>query len=109
MLYLYMIKTAEKPDVFSPDLENKNAVLKTENRHLKEQLDWLRRQVFGQKSERFIDSIPKEELLSGLNLSAEAEKALSEIIVPPHKRKKRKMVKTSLKLISLMTYPEKKK
>lgn len=93
-----MIKSVEKSDNSTSYLRSENEHLKDKILHLKEQLEWLRRQVFGQKSERFIDAASKDELLPGLNLSAEAEKALTEIIVPPHKRRKKKNGKNQFKV-----------
>ena len=85
-----MIKTVEKSDILQQDLRGKISVLEIENRHLKEQLEWLKRQVFGQKSERFIDPVTEDELLPGLNLAAPLPDNTDEIIVPVHRRKKNK-------------------
>jgi transposase len=53
---------------------------------LKEQFEWLKRQMFGQKSERFIDTPTKDELLPGFEIPA----FITEIIttpIPAHTRK----------------------
>ncbi len=75
----------------------KIALLEEEVRYLKEQLGWFKRQVFGQKSERFIDQVPANELLPGLEASLD-ELKVNEIIVPPHKRRKKKGGKNQFKL-----------
>ena len=37
-------------------LKQKNEILEAQVKSLQEQIDWLKRQLFGQKSERFISS-----------------------------------------------------
>ena len=95
---LCMIKTAEKPDIFSPDLKKENAVLKNEILNLKEQLEWLKRQVFGQKSERFIDPTSENELLPGLMIPDILPDNIGDMIIPPHKRRKKKGGKNQFKV-----------
>ncbi len=86
-----MLKTREKPIA-------EIAALKQEIALLKEQLDWLKRQVFGQKSERFVDPVSEDGLLPGLELSKDLPDNTDEIIVPVHKRKKKKGGKNSFKV-----------
>ncbi len=97
MLYFIMIKTAEQSLTSSEELRIKLSLLEEENRYLKEQLGWFKRQVFGQKSERFIDQLSVNELLPGLESSLN-ELKVEEIIVPPHKRRKKKGGKNQFKL-----------
>ena len=68
---------------------NENSSLSNENIVLKEQLDWFRRQIFGQKSEKVIADVNEEQLLlEGFEkLKKEEVDALS---VGNYKRKKNK-------------------
>ena len=93
-----MLKTAKKSEVLPDNFKLENAALKQEIGHLKEQLEWLKRQVFGQKSERFVDSALEDELLPGLNLADPLPRNIDEIIVPVHRRKKKKGGKDKFKL-----------
>lgn len=69
----------------------------TEISRLKEQLEWFKRQVFGQKSERFVDTPSRDELLPGLEIPA----PVSEIVatpIPAHVRKVTKSGKDKFKV-----------
>jgi transposase len=103
-----MLKTVEKSGVSPHNLEVKIAALEIENRHLKEQLEWLKRQVFGQKSERFVDPASEDELLPGLNLTDPLPDNINEIIVPVHKRRKKKGGKNKFKVDIPEDLPRKK-
>ena len=93
-----MNKTAEKSTNNSNVLELENKHLKAEISNLQEQLDWFKRQVFGQKSERFVDPVSPDELLPGLDLIEEAQEQLHQKIIPPHKRRVRKKGKNQFKV-----------
>ena len=72
-------------------LEAEKARLETENERLKQTLEWFKRQVFGEKSERFTDLPDKNQLLLGLNLPAsesEAEPPAKETTAEAPKRKR---------------------
>ncbi|NGX32728.1 MAG: hypothetical protein K1060chlam4_00778 [Candidatus Anoxychlamydiales bacterium] len=81
--------------IIDKTLENKVVILtqenefyKTENSQLKEQLNWLQRQIFGKKSERIVSNSSEEQLtFEGLeNLKTEEE--AEEENTPAHKRRK---------------------
>jgi transposase len=55
--------------------------------HLEEQLTWFKRQIFGRKSERIIDTKPEQLLFDGFE-STSQQKAETKAI-PAHERKKR--------------------
>lgn len=93
-----MVKIAEKQDILGLNLEATIVSLENENRRLKDELEWLKRQIFGQKSERFVDATPENEILPGLNLSGILPDSIGEIIVPPHKRRKKKGGKNQFKV-----------
>ncbi|XXG31957.1 MAG: transposase [Ferrovum myxofaciens] len=46
------LETAQKPTDQVAVLTHTNSLLQAENAHLKRQLEWFRRHLFGQKSER---------------------------------------------------------
>jgi hypothetical protein len=56
--------------------------------HLEEQLAWFRRQVFGQKAERFIDPAGRDELpaLPGLVMPEPVAPVVPPVAVPAHQR-----------------------
>lgn len=62
--------------------------LENENTYLKEQLDWMKRQLFGKRSEKEIPSNEEQLLLDGFGELKPAEE--DKQTVPAHKRKKRK-------------------
>lgn len=71
-------------------LKNENTNLKNENSYLKEQLDWFQRQVFGRKSERYIDPPDaQEQPLPGFELEPK-DPPKEKIKVPEHERKKKR-------------------
>lgn len=53
---------------------------------LQNQIDWFKRQIFGQKSERFVDMPGQEELLPGFELPIET-KEVQETPIASHVRK----------------------
>ena len=93
-----MAKIAEKQDILGVNLEATIVSLENENRRLKDELEWLKRQIFGQKSERFVDATPENEILPGLNLSGILPDSIGEIIVPLHKRRKKNGGKNQFKV-----------
>lgn len=71
------------------DLKQENALLRLQIQVLQEQLDWLKKQVFGQKSERFISKDDHEQNLPGLE-PVEPEQEEKKISVPAHEKRKAK-------------------
>ena len=74
--------------IYVEKLENENLVLNNEVTHLKEQLEWFRRQIFGQQSEKVKD-VPNDRqlLFEGFeNLQKESPEEKRE--VKAHTRKK---------------------
>ncbi len=68
------------------DLLKENKILKEDIKVLKEQLDWFKRQIFGQRSEKFLVN---EEQLVLPGLEQLAKKEMKETTpVPAHERKK---------------------
>lgn len=58
---------------------------------LQSQLEWLKRQMFGQKSERFVDEPSKEELLPGLDFPPETKEIqMTQIVAHTRKNVKNK-------------------
>jgi transposase len=55
--------------------------------HLEEQLAWLKRQIFGKKSERVVDAHPQQLMLEGFE--SEGQQKEETHTVPAHERKKR--------------------
>lgn len=85
------------------ELESINRSLEAENFHLKERLAWFERQVFGQKSERFIDNFPPEiPELPGLDIPENAKDKPEFEVVPEHKRRKNSKGKNQYKV----SYPD---
>ena len=67
---------------------------------LKEQLEWFKRQLFGQKSERFISGGSEEPYLPGLE-PTEEETEEETILVPAHEKRKAKST-----LINTISFPD---
>lgn len=69
-------------------LRSENESLKSELSVLKEQLEWFRRQIFGQRSEKVVANLNEEQLsLPGLESpTSQTKEDLQD--VPAHKRKK---------------------
>lgn len=66
------------------------STLKEENAFLKEQLEWFKRQLFGQKADRFVDSKNDQQLyFEGFDKLAPLPPEEKQKI-PPHERKKRR-------------------
>lgn len=69
-------------------LEQQISELKVENHVLKEQLEWFKRQLFGQKTEKFVDSKQEQQLyFEGFDKIAPVEEKQA---VAEHERSKRK-------------------
>jgi len=72
------------------ELEQKNALLTTELASLKRQLDWLKRQLFGEKSEKRLDIDPavQSNLLSALGVDSPPQKTDDTETISYQRRKK---------------------
>ena len=57
------MSTVDKPRAETEQLHAEISGLRVENSYLKEQLEWFRRQLFGQRSERIVDSQTGQNLL----------------------------------------------
>jgi transposase len=71
-----LIATAKPLEIPSDPAEKDELLLKLqdENQKLKQQLDWFKRQIFGQKRERVVPDVPEEQMtLEGLYDTACAE------------------------------------
>ncbi len=78
----------EQHEAETSQLRGEIESLKDQLRIMKEQFEWLRRQVFGQLSEKNVANLSEEQLsLPGLDHLPEGEKPASRII-PAHERKK---------------------
>ena len=65
------------------------SALKNENNFLKEQLEWFKRQLFGQKADKFVDTQNSEQLFfDGFDQLASVPP--EKKIIPAHERAKRK-------------------
>jgi len=92
-----MVTIVENYEILYKEQLGKVGLLTTENSRLKEQLEWFKRQVFGQKSERFIDAPTKDELLPGLDIGPSAPE-IQIAIVPSYTRKVTKSGKDQFKV-----------
>ena len=85
-----MKKTIEIPveeyEALKSGLERANAKISL----LMEQLDWFRRQIFGQKSERLVDVSDDGPLIPGFELPEHEQVEPEKVKIPEHDRKKRK-------------------
>jgi len=70
------------------ELKGDNARLRAEVELLNEQLAWFRRQVFGRKSERFVDMPGGMDLLPGLEVEEAVEPTPEPVPVPAHSRRR---------------------
>ncbi len=72
------------------ELEQNNAQLVTEVRQLKQQLDWFKRQLFGEKSEKRLEIDPaiQSTLFAGLGLTLPPEKEAPKETITYERRKK---------------------
>ena len=84
---------------YDKSLAQENAALKSENAILKEQLalmqeqfEWLKKQVFGRKTEKTSAIMDNGTQLSFFPVEEQAVSA-EEITVPEHKRKRKKTLK----------------
>jgi transposase len=74
--------------ILDPEILQKKVIeLLSENIYLKEQLDWLKRQIFGKKSERMVDVNQEQLQLDGFE--AAGQEKTSTQTIPAHERKKR--------------------
>lgn len=75
--------------ISNPELLQKEVVdLRCEVTHLKEQLAWFKRQIFGRKSERTVSDLNHEQLeFTGLETTPTSEEEQTQT-VPAHKRRK---------------------
>ena len=88
MLYYIPMQTiADNLERENEALKSENTKLRNELKRLGEQLAWFQRQVFGQKSERFIDP-PPGQLQLDFNLPEPEEKKPDPMQVSPHSRRK---------------------
>ena len=72
-------------------LRNENAILKEQLALLQEQFDWLRKQVFGRKTEQTVGTIDGGDQLSLFPYKGQAVSLPAEnITVPEHTRKKKR-------------------
>lgn len=69
-------------------LTAENKSLRIEIHRLKEQIEWFRRQVFGKKSERFVDLPGNTPDLPGLVIPEAEPAEEAEVAIPAHRRKK---------------------
>jgi transposase len=92
-----MVTTVENFEFLYREKVAENGALISEISRLKNQIEWFRRQVFGQKSERFVD-IPAEcELLPGFELPAQIPEIIATPI-PAHTRNVTKSGKDKFKV-----------
>lgn len=90
-----MIATSPQPLNLITEIES----LKHENRYLREQIEWFKRQLFGKKSEKIIDQKTQSNWLPGLEELAEP--ACEEKKVKEHTRKKQ-----DRKNLNKLEYPD---
>jgi transposase len=75
--------------------------LRNENKLLKEQIEWMKRKLFGKSSERFVADPADSLYLPGLGPETGIIPREEEIEVPAHKKRKSKST-----LINTITYPD---
>jgi len=85
----------------TPLLLLENQELRNEIKLLKEQLEWMKRKLFGQSSEKFISDPADTLYLPGLELGTAVVAPEEEVEVPAHKKRKAKST-----LINTITYPD---
>lgn len=61
-MYIIVIMSPEELLVKYTDATKENKVLRDENQHLKDRIAWFERQIFGQKTERYISNDEQTEL-----------------------------------------------
>ena len=69
MLCFIMLKTDKNQELINSDLLQLIELQKVKISSLNEQLEWLKRQLFGQKSERFVDEVLDSPELPGFSPS----------------------------------------
>ncbi len=89
----YMIaETPSLQDLITENAQYKsvNEQLRKEMAHLQEQLAWLKKQLFGQRSEKFVDGVNENQpFLPGFELPKRAEEEKKKTI-PTHERRQPK-------------------
>jgi transposase len=74
--------------ILDPEILQKEVVeLRSENIYLKEQLDWFKRQIFGKKTERVVDTRQEQLQFDGFETTGQSQAETQTI--PAHERKKR--------------------
>lgn len=86
MLYFYMITEVKNYKNLYEEALVKILIQTSQITSLQNQVDWFKRQVFGQKSERFVDVPSPDELLPGFQVPVET-KEVQETAIPSHIRK----------------------
>lgn len=79
-----------KPGDAPPDWAAEVARLRAENTQLRRQLDWLKRQLFGEKSERRLAETPPEQLSLGEGFEGARQSEPPEREVAAHRRRTRR-------------------
>ena len=78
-----------------------NQELRNQNKLLQEQLDWMKRKLFGKSSEKFVPDSCDVLYLPGLFPEESQNQAEEEVEVPAHKKRKAKSTP-----INTITYPD---
>jgi len=82
--------TSSEPDNMVADLQASNALLRQEVQQLKQQLDWFKKQIFGQKSEkRFVDNSTHPSLFDELPVPDDSKTEKQTITYKRRKNKQR--------------------
>lgn len=84
-----MVRLLENLNTEVESLRDENIYLRGEMGRLKDQVEWFRRQVFGQKSERLTDFPLDLPDLPGLDCLEEEQETHESLNVPSHQRKKK--------------------
>jgi hypothetical protein len=69
-------------------LQAENSFLLHENKYLKEQLAWFKRQIFGQRSERIVSDLNRQQLMLEGFENPEVPKEEEQETISAHKRRK---------------------
>lgn len=71
-------------------IKNENEIFRNEVAFLKEQIEWFKKQLFGQKADKFVETQNSQQLVfEGFDKLAPVSSEEKQLI-PPHERKKRK-------------------
>lgn len=87
MLYYYMVTEVINYETLYKEATSRIAAQAIQITSLQTQLDYLKRQMFGQKSERFIDNPSPDELLPGFEFPEEPVVEVKTTQVPSHERR----------------------